>query len=233
MEFMASPYITGVYKGFAIGVFTSEHNTDSNTGTTRKLTAVEVELDSVMSLSMAVGNGGMVSVIQAMNLAEEFRPENKGWNPDNIVRAEDRRVAEKFLTDERIASILSLMAIKNHWVIFASKGNDTVLRVDLPDPLESEGKLSKLIDSMIEVAKVFELGKGEFKRLEAIQAIPKPVKKTQSEQLEIDENDFDTGDFELEESEEIEVKTLNENVLKSADSGVDGDKNKKSRTTKK
>lgn len=158
--FMSSPKINGVYKGYSIGIFTSEHEPDRGTNS-RKLTAIEVELESRMPIGGALGSGGMVSIVQSLGYSDEYIPPYEGWSNEYVCRSEDKGVMEAYLNAARVKALVELMKMKNAWVIFICKGNDTLLRIDTPEPFEREDKLTKTIERMIEVARLMELGKGE------------------------------------------------------------------------
>jgi len=76
--FMSSPQVNGMYKGYAVGIFTSEHETERG-GTSRKLTAIEIEMDSRMPIEGAIGSGGMVRVVQSLGYSDEFKPDYDLW----------------------------------------------------------------------------------------------------------------------------------------------------------
>jgi len=165
--FMNSPQVNGMYKGYAVGIFTSEHETERG-GTSRKLTAIEVEMDSRMPIEGAIGSGGMVRVVQSLGYSDEFKPDYDFWNTEYIARCQDRRVLDKFLDKDRAKALVNLMERKNTWVIFIFKGADTVLRIDTPSPFENLEKLTQTIDDMVEIARLLELRKGESGNLTSL-----------------------------------------------------------------
>lgn len=195
--FMNSPQVNGMYKGYAVGIFSSEHEADRGANT-RKMTAIEVELNSRMPIGGALGNGGMVSIVQALGYSEEFQPAYKFWSTDYICRAEDRGVVEAYLTEERAKALVSLMRMKNIWVIFIFKGNDTLLRIDTPEPFEKLDKLNKIIDSMIDVVKIMELKELEGRDL----ANMKNRRNTGTPVVAVKEEDIAYTGLELEDDHE-------------------------------
>lgn len=165
--FMHSPTVNGIYKGYSLGIFSSEHELERGVNT-RKMTAIEIELDSRMPFEGAIGNGGMVSIVQSLGYSDELQPAFDVWSTEYICRSQDRGAMEAYLTQERVEALVSLMKTKNVWVIFVFKGNDTLLRIDTPEAFEKEEKLTKIIDRMIDVAKLMELKEHESRELTAI-----------------------------------------------------------------
>lgn len=196
--FMSSPQVNGMYKGYAIGIFTSEHETERG-GTSRKLTAIEVEMDSRMPIEGAIGSGGMVRVVQSLGYSDEFKPDYDFWNTEYIARCQDRRVLGKFLDKDRAKALVDLMERKNTWVIFIFKGADTVLRIDTPSPFENLEKLTQTIDDMVAIARLLELRKGESGNLTSL----KMQKETASIHMDVDDDELAFIGLELEEDEGV------------------------------
>ena len=194
---MSSPRLNGVYNGYTIGMFTGEHESERG-GANRKLTAIEVELNSKMPISGAFASGGMVGIVQEMTYNNEFVPQQSDWDNEFIARGDNKHVLDEYFDDKRALKLTELMKRKNFWVIFIFKGEDTILRVDTPEPFDSLDKLTKTIDDMIEVAKVLELNKGEGKRLLAIRSKHAEEKAV----LDIEEDDLALMSLELEEDEQ-------------------------------
>ncbi|MAE51462.1 MAG: hypothetical protein CMH27_06605 [Micavibrio sp.] len=194
--FMSSPQVNGVYNGYTVGIFTSEHETERG-GTMRKMTAIEVEMDSRMPIDGAIGSGGMVKVVQALNFSEELSPSYDFWSTEYIIRSQDKRVLERYLTEKRAHALVDLMKKKNIWVIFIFKGQETVLRIDTPSPFENEKKLTQTIDMMIEVAKILEIEKGESASLTSI----KMRKDASGARVDVDDEELEFIGLELEEDE--------------------------------
>lgn len=193
---MNSPQVNGIYKGYAVGVFTSEHETERG-GTSRKLTAIEVEMDSRMPVEGAIGSGGMVSVVESLGYSDEFKPDYDFWSTEYVIRCQDRRVLNKYLDKDRAKALVDLMKKKNLWVIFIFKGADTVLRIDLPSPFENLERLTKTIDEMIEIAKLLELRKGESGNLTSL----KVRKESTAIHVDVDDDDLAFIGLELEGDE--------------------------------
>lgn len=193
---MNSPQVNGIYKGYAVGVFTSEHETERG-GTSRKLTAIEVEMDSRMPVEGAIGSGGMVSVVESLGYSDEFKPDYDFWSTEYVIRCQDRRVLNKYLDKDRAKALVDLMKKKNLWVIFIFKGADTVLRIDSPSPFENLERLTKTIDEMIEIAKLLELRKGESGNLTSL----KVRKESTAIHVDVDDDDLAFIGLELEGDE--------------------------------
>ena len=193
--FMNSPQVNGMYKGYALGIFTSEHETERG-GTSRKLSAIEIEMDSRMPIEGAIGSGGMVRVVQSLGYSDEFKPDYDFWNTEYIVRCQDRRVLEKYLDKDRAKALVDLMERKNIWVIFIFKGADTVLRIDTPSPFENLEKLTQTIDDMVDIALLLELRKGESNNLTSVK-----MRKEASVHVDVDDKELAFIGLELEEDE--------------------------------
>lgn len=216
--FMNSPQVNGMYKGYAVGIFSSEHEADRGANT-RKMTAIEVELNSRMPIGGALGNGGMVTIVQSLGYSEEFQPAFKFWSTDYICRTEDRGVVEAYLTEERAKALVSLMKIKNIWVIFIFRGDDTLLRIDTPEPFEKLDKLTKIIDGMIDIAKIMELKELEARDLATL----KNRRNTGTPVVAVKDDDIAYTGLELED-DHVHHENASEDGIALADEPDEADK---------
>ncbi len=178
---------------YSVSMFTGEHMAPDARGS-RKLNAIEIQLDSTMPVAGGVANAGMVGVLERLNLKDESRPDHPDWDKSYVVKSESRAVLDMYLTPERVGVITGLMKIRNGWVILVFKDDMMLLRFDTPDPLASEKKLDLIIKKMVESAKRLELEPGEASRLKGEMA-KKPKK-----QATIDvSDDVDTSALQLED----------------------------------
>lgn len=211
---MVSPEIHGVYQGYPIGVFTSEHIIAEGRSE-RKMTAIEIEMESRMPVSGALGSKGMVPIIQTLEYSDTYQPNNAKWNVENLIRCDDKKVLEAYLTDARLEALNRVLERKNDWGLFIFKGNDTILRIDTPDPLEGAKDLQEIVDLLISVAKVLELNKGEDKTLLAYST---QRAATRNHRLDVEEETFtEKSAFELEDEDEVDGEA-------EAESKGEGDK---------
>lgn len=164
--FLQTPDVSGTVEGYTVSLFSGEHVAEDFRGT-RKLSALEVKLSSVMPFEGAIGSGGMVSVIRQLDFKEELKPAHESWNTSFIAASNNRSSLELYLTPARLAALTDLMRIKNGWVILIFRGDMLLLRLDTADPLTDMAKLEKLLQKMLEAARVLELTPGEEARLKA------------------------------------------------------------------
>lgn len=176
---LASPELSGITNDYTVTVFTGEHGTEEGKGT-RKLTAVEVNLASHMPFDGGIASGGMVPLVKSLNLKEEFVLPHAGWDKNAIAASANRAALELYLTPARQEAIVSLMKMRNAWVILLFRGDVMLLRIDTPDPLDSPKKLDHILRRMTDTARLLELKSDEIEKLKAArtrtaQVAPKPV----------------------------------------------------------
>jgi len=194
-KFYDSPEVGGSIEGYKVKIFPSTHITADARGE-RHLTTIEVSLLTGVPVDAAIASGGMVKIVDELDLSQEFRPEIKGWDDSYIVRSRDNHVLRSYLIDERVKALIKLMELRNAWVILIFAGGDGLLRIDTPDPLQNPKSLDDMVKKMIEVARILELGEGEARTLKS--------KRTDNKKavLDVGDNTFDgaTG-LELEDDE--------------------------------
>ncbi len=214
---LTSPEISGVVDDRTISVFTSEFISDDERRT-RKLTALEVQINSLLPADTGIASGEMVSIVNRLGIEGEYKPEHTTWKKEYIAGSSNVAMLEAYLNNARITALTDLMKTKNAWVICIFKGEASLLRIDLPDPLDKEGALEKMIDKMIDAVKVLELEHSEFEKLEAI----KSKKRQAAPVLDVDSVSNAPVMFELEDdgggenaSEKNEV-SIDKNVSEPA-----------------
>lgn len=165
-SFTTSPTVSGTIDGYPVSLFTSEHETE-HSRSTRKMTAIEINLISRLPVRAALASGGMVEIAQLMEGMDEFKPEYKGWKKKYVARSENLLVMTDYLSDERMQALLGLMKDENNWVILAFNEKISLLRIDTPLPLDDEKALSDLVDEMLGAALILELKPGESAHLKS------------------------------------------------------------------
>lgn len=171
-----SPQISGVAYGHTVALFSAEHaTTDARGG--RKLTAIEVTLKSPSPFDAILASGGMVEIGRSVNLGGEIKPGSKDWSPEWLAAASSALALEAYLTPERVEALVSIMKIKNAWIIFVMRGGTTLLRLDTSDPLDAVGKIDRILKRLTDIAAVLELKPGEEIRLKAASTLKPTARK--------------------------------------------------------
>ncbi|MGH1376344.1 MAG: hypothetical protein ACRBCK_08350 [Alphaproteobacteria bacterium] len=199
---MESPSISGAIDGYNISMFTSEHSElDARSG--RRLTAIEISLHSGLSLPCAIATGGMVSVVEMLDINKEYKPNFKGWDDSYIVRVDDIPYIEAYMTEDRTKKLVDLMKVDKAWIILIFLSDRGILRLDTPYPVDHPKKIDALIKQMIDVAKALELEEGEEQTLQR----KKSKADAENQVLHVDDDILeDEIGFELEDDAEVEVK---------------------------
>jgi len=196
-----TPVINGVVDGYSVSMFASEHS-ELDERSKRRLTAIEVNLQTTLPFSVAVASGGMVHIVSLMNFRHEYKPNIKGWDDSNALQTNDLKLSQAYFTEDRLNKIINLMKINKAWIVLLFTEEQGILRLDTPLPVDSPKEIDVLIKQLINVAKALELKKGEDKDL-----IRQSQRKEQAESvIEIDD-DLLGDDVGLElEDEEAEIK---------------------------
>ncbi len=160
----STPMVSGAVDSYGVSLFASEHS-ELDARTQKRLTAIEISLQSDFPFLSAIASGGMVSVVDAFDIRHEYKPQIKGWDNSYVLRVSDLSVAQNYYTEERLNKLIKLMKIDKAWVILAIVEDRGVLRLDTPYPIDNPKKLDNLIKQMIDIARALELKKGEVKDL--------------------------------------------------------------------
>ena len=162
--FYDTPSMSGAIEQYKISFFASDHS-ELDARSQRRLSAIEINLHTNLSVKGALASGGMVTVVEELEGSKEYRPDIKGWDDSYIIRTDDVNYMRAYLNDERLKKIIGLMNIDKAWVIVVFLPENTLLRLDTPLPLDNPAKVDAVVKQMIDVAKILELQDGEESKL--------------------------------------------------------------------
>lgn len=155
-----TPSVTGSVDGYKISIFASEHS-ELDARSQRRLTAIEVSMHTGLPVPTAIASGGMVPVMEPLDLNQELKPQHPKWDDSFIARTRDNKVLEYYLEAERLDKLVDLMGKDKVWVVLLFLAETGLLRMDTPLPLDDPRELDKAVKTLIDLAKALELRKGE------------------------------------------------------------------------
>ncbi len=160
-----TPSVTGAVDGYKISIFASEHS-ELDARSQRRLTAIEISMHTGLPVPAAIASGGMVPVIEPLDLHQEFKPQHKKWDDSYIIRTRDNKVVGHYLEEERVDKLVALMGKDKVWLVLLFLSDTGLLRMDTPLALDDPREVDKAVKQLIDLAKVLELRKGEAGTLE-------------------------------------------------------------------
>lgn len=161
---LSTPTLNGAIEEYTVSLFASEHS-ELDENSQRRLTAIELSMNTCLPVHTAIASGGMVEVIERIALPKEYKPAVKGWDDSYIIRTRDVAVTQGYLTEDRLKKIINLMRVDRAWVVVMFVADQGLIRLDTPLPLDSPKKIDMIIKQMINVARTLELKDGEAKEL--------------------------------------------------------------------
>lgn len=201
--FMDSPEASGEIEGYKASLFTGEHLSADLRGT-RKLTAIEFTLQSVLPFECAVASGGMIPFIKDLGWKSELRPEYEHWSESYMAAGSSRNALKMYLSEPRLQALVKLMRVQGASVVLICRKEQLLLRLDTPNPLVSSEYLNKLVSLMLKAVKILELSSGEKNALQG------EAQRTEFEEvgLVLDDEALEASgglSLEGEEAQEVEV----------------------------
>lgn len=168
--FYTTPSMSGAIDGYNISLFASEHS-ELDARSQRRLTAIEINMHSGMSVASAIASGGMTVVVDALEINQEYRPSKKDaegtdWDNSYVIRTRDATYMQEYMNAARTGEIVDLMKIDKAWVIILFVEETGLIRLDTPLPLDDPRKVDAIVKKMISVARILEMGEGEEKDIQ-------------------------------------------------------------------
>lgn len=161
---LVTPTLTGSVDGYKVSIFASEHS-ELDARSNRRLTAIELHMHTRLPVAGAIASGGMVPVVEPLNLHQEYKPPHNKWDDAYIVRCRDNKVIENYLEQERLDGLVKLMGRDKVWIVLLFLEETGLLRMDTPLALDNPKQLDKAVKELVALAKVLELRKGEAETL--------------------------------------------------------------------
>lgn len=152
---LASAAVKGFVKGFDVTLYSEEQSADSGRGR-RFRTVIQIDLAKPMATGGVVASPDMKVFVNSLNLPNTFEPDLEGWNKNIVIAVQDADKIKPYFTPDRLRSLNGLMSMKVYNVIFIFDLQNSYLRLETPDPLSDEVKLDKLVQKLVEQAKILQ-----------------------------------------------------------------------------
>jgi hypothetical protein len=168
---LSSPILSGSLGPYGFALFSEEIQTADARGR-RFNTVIEIALRQSMPMTGVIGTESMAPAINALAIQQTMSPADPDWNNAWLIRTDNMKAMEQFLTKDRIETLKRLFRMKILAALFIFDQTDSVLRLETADPLSDAARLEKIVKSLIQQAEILTLQPGERAALTAIRAQP-------------------------------------------------------------
>jgi hypothetical protein len=148
---MKSPTLEGVIAGYKLLVFSQDRATNDVRGK-RYMTVIQLALPSGMPTGGAIASAVFAEFIRQLSLPHSIKIVHEGWDYTLITQAQDEGVLEEFLTPARLTALDQVVQLKNCTMLYIFDRQETYLRVETPEALDTPSKLDVIVKKMITAA---------------------------------------------------------------------------------
>jgi hypothetical protein len=141
-KFTDAPIVTGMVKQHKVTFFTDSLRTQDIRGR-RFVTTIEIEMGSGMATTAVLATPDYSDFLAPLQFPQTYQPAGP-WNAAYIVKTRNKDVLASYLTPERAKIINSLFSTKGLSSIFFFDPQDSILRIETPDPLRQADRLENL-----------------------------------------------------------------------------------------
>jgi hypothetical protein len=170
-KMMESPSLRCALRGMTITLYTDTQRTNDIRGQ-RYVTVFEIETGGGMPTGAIVATRELEPFVSSLNFAETYAPVSPNWNPAYLLRTRSAARLKHYLTPERIEALCGLFSMKNSVSLFFFDEQDSVLRMETPNPLKDAALLEKSINKVLGFAEKLKLTDEEKERFAAVPAAP-------------------------------------------------------------
>jgi len=153
---MSTATVAGDMNGYGLAVF-SEAQLEADGRSKKFRTIIQFELPSGMPTEGVVATAGLREMASLLDLSETFEPQNGQWSGAIYLRTKNVEKFKSYLTKERVDTLHSLMSQSDMNAIFIFNEEETLLRVETPNPLDTAEKLERVINELMSKVKLLSL----------------------------------------------------------------------------
>lgn len=153
--FMKSPVVSGAIRDYFITVMSVEEDDDDGRGRYFR-SVIQFNLKNPMPVEGVIASAWLRRAAGALKLPQEGASEMTAIGHGTIVSSQNSAKLSPYFTKERVQALSAMAAVKNAAMIFIFNEQEAFLRFETADALDDVTRLEKLVNKVIDAAKVLE-----------------------------------------------------------------------------
>lgn len=153
--FMKSPIISGAIRDYFITVMSVEEDDDDGRGRYFR-SVIQFNLKNPMPVEGVIASSWLRRAAGDLKLPQEGASEMTAIGHGTIVSSQDSTKLSPYFTKERVQALSAMATVKNAAMIFIFNEQEAFLRFETADALDDVSRLEKLVNKVIDAAKVLE-----------------------------------------------------------------------------
>lgn len=145
----SSPVVSGKTGAHKLSFFTDVQRTLDVRGQ-RMVTVIEAEMGVGMPAPAALATKDFKGFISGLNLPDTYEPGVADWKTDYVLQTRDAERLKLYLTPERLKILHGLFSMRNAAVLFFFDTEESVLRIETPDPLRDAVHMEKITKRIVD-----------------------------------------------------------------------------------
>jgi hypothetical protein len=155
-KMMESPSLRGGIRGLTVSLYTDIQRTNDIRGQ-RFVTVIEVEAGKGMPTGAILATRELAPFVASLNFSETMVPVSPNWDESYLIRTRSADRLRAYLTPARIEALHGLFSMKNSVALYFFDEQDSVLRMETPNPLKDAALLEKSINKIVGFAEKLKL----------------------------------------------------------------------------
>lgn len=151
---LKSPMLRGSYNGIKCVVYSDPQMAGKGREGGDVRTTFLFTLKAPMPTEGAIGSVAFKKFILGLSLPEEYVPEGGELHKDIFNRVESKEAISSYFTKERVDSLNAVMTIKGSPALLIFSKEDTILRIESPDPFIDPLRLERFLNKASDAARI-------------------------------------------------------------------------------
>ncbi len=153
--FIKSPIVSGMVGDYFITILSVEQDDDDGKGRCYR-SVIQFNLKNPMMVEGVIASSWLRRFAGALKLPQEGTNAMKEISHGTVVFSQDDAKLTPYFTMERVQVLAAMAAVKNAAILMIFNEEEAFLRFETSDALDDVSRLEKLVNKVIDAAKVLE-----------------------------------------------------------------------------
>ncbi len=153
--FMKSPILTGAIRDYFITIMSVEQDDDDGRGRYFR-SVIQFNLKNPMPVEGVIASSWLRRMAGDLKLPQESGTEMTAIGNGTIISSQESAKLSPYFTKERVQALSAMAAVKNAAIILIFNEEEAFIRFETADALDDVSRLEKLVNKVIDAAKILE-----------------------------------------------------------------------------
>lgn len=147
-KFFEPASLEGVIDGYNISFFSAiQQKPDARRN--RQLTVMQVNANESFVDGIVCGTSEMLPFMQSLEGLTPHDVKAGKWSKKNHIRSRNKKAVDVYLTEERVATLNSILSMPNADILVLLDDTEGVFRFETPNPLQNAAQIESVVQKLL------------------------------------------------------------------------------------